>query len=1246
MPKKTFTKVFFIILIFQNLLVQAMNGQNPYPPLVFNISSATGDTGDRVCIDITVDNFTNVESFQLNISYNSTLIVPVCPPDLSGSALAPKISGNFFNCNNKENGYISIVWFDDPTTIPDGSNLFTICFDIIGNPGNVSPVFFNGFITDIEICQATTGTNTVCTETIQVNAGTVTIVHNGLIAFYSKCDEDGVTFATPANLTFYATGGTPPYSYSVNGGLYTGAGLSDAQRVRIDPIPQGVYNIVFTDATGATYTLGPITILDQIPITFDNPIVTNPTCFDRNNGRIRINNIDGGISPYTFTWSNFTSGVTSDNINLTNLTIGEYSVTITDRNGCSLERTFNLSVDTLKLTVQITPASCPEVANGRVRLLPVGGTPNALGQYSYSINNGSPFNFLPGFTLNNRAAGPLNIRVFDALLCNAIFEPIVIPYERTLVMQTTEVKDVTCFGEANGEATFVVNPPNNYNFIFQGNTYAQPGNTFTIPPVGPGNYTIEARDIDGCRVNGSFSINEPARLTVTPSVVQPNCSPTGSISLSVSGGTTPYNYVWSHTGTNASSMTNLAGGMYRVTVTDGKGCRDSLSFTLTQGGTLNIAPRVVNPILCHNQNQGTVTVDINSSNGPFNIRWTNEQGQQIAITQSINFLPPGKYYVSVEDAVGCANRDSVVLNNAPAININFVPTQPTCFGLTNGSVGANVNGGTGMLRYEWRREGNNAVLGTQSVLAPVGAGNYILRVTDANNCQKDSTFTLNQPAKVAISPPEVMGTSCHNEASGRAFMPDLYPDYLWSSGVTAFFTGSLPPGRQWVIRIEGNCVSDTLFFDVPNAPKIIVDLTNTETRPVTCAGGNDGYILIRAMGGSGGGYNYVWKSLNDLTGSEINNLTAGTYVVEITDSRNCLVRDSIVITEPSPLELFLNTLQTVELSCKNQTEGQIAVSVNGGNPGQRTFIWDNGITANGPVASNLSAGNYCVTVTDAKGCQDTFCYRLNAPPPLIGRVRTPQEPRCFGGTTCIGIESVTGGTGNRYTFQINQGPRHPIDSCITVFAGPYLINIIDSAGCNIDTMITIGQPLPVAVDLGEDIEIQLGTTSSVINASIFAPAGVDSIFWSPVADLNCLTQDCQVIEVSPPFTTTYTIQVVDMNGCTGRDDIEVRVKDTRNVYFANVFSPNGDGENDFFQVVIGPGVTEVISFSVYDRWGNRVFLKENYVPDPAGSDGWDGTYKNRALDIGVYVYHARVLFADNRVLDFSGNVTLLDKRRN
>jgi gliding motility-associated-like protein len=468
--------------------------------------------------------------------------------------------------------------------------------------------------------------------------------------------------------------------------------------------------------------------------------------------------------------------------------------------------------------------------------------------------------------------------------------------------------------------------------------------------------------------------------------------------------------------------------------------------------------------------------------------------------------------------------------------------------------------------------------------------------------------------------------------------------YNWSSGSVGPFAINYAAGQGWVYATEGSCKSDTVFFTVGTFPPLSIDNSKTQIINPSCYGDNNGAVTIVAQGGTGLAYSYTWA--NGVTGASLTNITAGAYIVTINDSNNCMQSDTFLLLQPEKLEASIDRIKTVELDCNNRDGGKIGFLTTGGNPGKKTFSWQSGVIVDGDVAIGLSPGTYCATVSDNFGCKDTTCYTLVAPAALQGELNTPAEPLCNGGTTCISVKTLTGGTGNKYTFQINNGTRYPLDTCVTVFAGQYFINLIDSAGCSIDTVITIGQPEPISVDLGPDREIQLGLPSPVINASVDSPVGIDTVVWTPFTSINCLTVDCVSVEINPAETTTYLLTVSDQNGCTGTDDITITVKDTRNVYFANIFTPNRDGNNDYFHAVTGPGVEKIISFAIFDRWGNRVFEKADFLPDPAGTDGWDGTFDGRRLDPGVFVYYAKALFIDGKEIEYSGSVTLADKVRN
>lgn len=1240
-----FRKSTFSFFLFAGLVLFAVNGFSQIDPLTLNVNSGMGSTGTQVCLDVTATNFVDVESIQFNLSYNATLVVPECPASYVHPLMANNIFGDIFACNNKDNGYVNFVWASDPTTIPDGEIIFTICFNLIGNPGNKSPVYFNGLILDVEVVK-----EGKTFDYIVSNAGTIMITSNSLQVFYNKCDADGVNMLNNASLTFYAAGGTPPYTYTVTPGPYNGTITIEGKRETLKNIPETTYNILITDALGNTVNSGPIVVSNSLPITYDTPVVKAPTCVGRRNGSIDLPNPDG-ITPLLYEWSNFLSGTSYNTIS--SLNPGKYTVTITDFNGCQKVDSFELKLDTLKSNLQIDQnATCADVKNGRITVTGTGGTPFATGQpYEYWLNNNNGVRFTPPFTISNLGAGRHTVFIKDAVGCTTRRDTVIIGVDRVLQMSAV-IKDLTCHGSEDGEVYLTASPTTtDYTFIpFTG--FPDLGtiktDTFSAGGLKAGNYGYRISDSSGCRDTLFFTIREPDTLVINPAVVQPDCSGPGSITLGPSGGTGAYDYVWSPAAGNVNSLTNLNGGTYSVTVSDANNCSATQSFTLNTGGTLNISV-VSNNISCPGVNDGRATVQVlfPGQIQMFEVFWRNSAGTELPVkTTTISNLAPGTYSVEVVAADGCkSEKKNFVIADAGPISFTASVSNAKCQGEV-GSIVINITGGQTGFAFAWKDNTGLVLPDTDNRIDAI-AGQYMVTVSNPSGCSKDSMFTITEPASITFPTPTTRNPTCFGRTDGQAAIMGGNPNltFIWSNGASGIFALNYPSGPAWVYARDNNaCKSDTIFFTIGQYPILSINEDETQVINPVCFGDNNGSVTIEARGGTGTGYKYRWQ--DGTQGPTLTNIPAGPYVVTITDSNNCEQKDTFYLTQPDKLEAYLDKTRTVELDCNNLDKGKIAFLTTGGNPGVKAISWQSGVISDNGIAVGLSAGTYCATVSDNFGCKDTICHTLISPPVLRGELNTPESPLCNGGTTCISVRFLTGGTGNKYTFQINNGTRYPIDTCITVYAGQYFVNLIDSAGCSIDTIITITQPDPISVDAGEDQTVQLGLPSSVINATVNSPAGIDTLVWTPITGITCLNADCTSIEVSPSETTTYQLAVTDANGCQGFDEVTVTVKDTRNVFFPNIFTPNRDGFNDFFQVVTGPGVEKILSMSVFDRWGNEVFNKNDFLPDPAGSDGWDGTFGGRRLDPGVFVYYARALFIDGKVIEYSGSVTLADKVKN
>ncbi|MEM8908667.1 MAG: gliding motility-associated C-terminal domain-containing protein, partial [Bacteroidota bacterium] len=146
------------------------------------------------------------------------------------------------------------------------------------------------------------------------------------------------------------------------------------------------------------------------------------------------------------------------------------------------------------------------------------------------------------------------------------------------------------------------------------------------------------------------------------------------------------------------------------------------------------------------------------------------------------------------------------------------------------------------------------------------------------------------------------------------------------------------------------------------------------------------------------------------------------------------------------------------------------------------------------------------------------------------------------------------------------------------------------------------------------------------------------LFWEGLTSDDC--SNCTNPTVTPLLTSNYRIAIIDANGCTASDELTVQVEKERAVFIPNVFSPNGDGQNDVFQIFADPTIRQVNVFKVFNRWGAEVFSDRNFQPnDPTHS--WDGRLRGEQLNPAVFVYFAEIEFLDGIKMIFKGDVTLV-----
>ncbi len=233
-----------------------------------------------------------------------------------------------------------------------------------------------------------------------------------------------------------------------------------------------------------------------------------------------------------------------------------------------------------------------------------------------------------------------------------------------------------------------------------------------------------------------------------------------------------------------------------------------------------------------------------------------------------------------------------------------------------------------------------------------------------------------------------------------------------------------------------------------------------------------------------------------------------------------------------------------------------------------------------------------------------------------------------------------------YMYSLNGGPFQPNPLFGNLDIGTYTLSVQDIKGCTQIINRIINEPPPIVVDAGIDQEIELGETI-FLNGSYVSFNGVDTLIWTPASDFEI--NGLKSLEVFPKTTTTYTFTVTDENGCTEEDMVTIRVNKNYDLHAPNIFRPNTDPFNNFFNVWGNRGVKYVELLEVYDRWGNLVYQgKDIRIPNANGAliindqqNGWDGTFNGKPMNPGIFAWRALVRFIDDFTMNYAGDLTLV-----
>jgi hypothetical protein len=553
-------------------------------------------------------------------------------------------------------------------------------------------------------------------------------------------------------------------------------------------------------------------------------------------------------------------------------------------------------------------------------------------------------------------------------------------------------------------------------------------------------------------------------------------------------------------------------GTYTVTITDGNGCLDSASVTITEPAILISASQVDSNVSCNGLSDGGASSSATGGTTPYSFSWNNG-----ATTASITGVVAGTYSVTITDAKGCTDSTSVVVTE-PAVLVaaNALDSNVSCNGGIDGGATASATGGTTPYSYSW----NNGA--TTASVTGISAGTYSVTITDANGCTDSASVVVTEPTVLVSATVVDSNVSCNGFADGGATASATGGTspytYAWSnSAATASITGVIA-GNYFVTVTDANGCTSIDTATVTEPTQLLVGTTGATN--IGCFGDSTGSVTAQAGGGTTP-FSYAWS--NGQTTAAISGLPAGTYTVTVTDNNGCTATASATLTQPS--EITKSTVNVNNPTCFGGSDASGLVLTTGGTT-PYTYLWSNGSTASS--INGVMAGTYTVTVTDANACTSIDSITFTDPLPLITSTVVDSTVSC-NGLSDGGITASTINGALPYSYSWNNGMTGA--SITGIPAGTYSVTVTDVNGCTDSTSVVVTEPLVLTSAVSVDSTVSCnGLSDGGATVGVTGGTMPYTYNWSNSATTASITG---------VTAGTYSVTVTDANGCSDSSSVTI-----------------------------------------------------------------------------------------------------------
>ena len=908
-----------------------------------------------------------------------------------------------------------------------------------------------------------------------------------------------------------------PYQYLWTNGAETASTQISAP---VNPGESQIYTVFVTGSNGCTAETS-ITITAGGGLTSVSVQTTEVSVCNGSDGAITLQPT-GGVAPYSYQWSGVTGGFSADNFGtftIDNLPQGAYRITVTDSSGggsCGTE---------IPLTVVNGPAAIVQVDS--TRMISCFGMENG-GIYLSAFGDAPAFQWSHGKTtedVDSLAAGMYSVTVSDNG-CQNILQDFIIQEPDSITAKPFAFSNVSCAEAADGEIEIIVIGGTPEYSI----EWSNGDDDFALENLQAGTYNATVTDGNGCRYEDiSYTVNAPPPVvTDLVQFQQISCAgeTDGSLAIAVTGGTEPFIAEWNDGGTGLSRQ-NLGEGNYSVTVTDLNGCTSILEdITLADPLPLSITPFDNNPS-CAGAEDGFLTAQVFGGTTPYDILWSN------GVTSAANFnLGAGTYSVLITDARNCTLTDTFLLTAPVAVSADFMTEDASCFGGADGAISLESGSLAGNAPFEfvW------STGATGEDLENIPFGTYTVTVTDADNCAYADTVEVGaqQPISLTtnVSPP-----NCAGAATGQimlnAFGGMPFYTYEWSNGMTGETIDNLTGGNYSVtITAADGCYRIEENIGVDEPPLIEFQVLGIDS--VVCAGTATGQIELDVTGGVPP-YDFTWNGNGAIT-EDLNNVPAGEYVLDVTDSNGCTVESpTFSVGEAAPLTVTDNVFVNEEIECETLIAADsVELIINGGQMPYQIH-WDNG--SSGSILYNAEPAEYTATVTDALGCTIIHTVKVQEDREALALIAQQQDNDCDNTNHAVCVEIIGGLAPYTYLWDDTQnGTTEENELCRFLSVGMHQLTVTDSYGCSyVLENILIQNTAPLNIYTGGD-DVQnidcRGAENGSITVTVTGGLPAYVFYWENAAGDSISSAP----SLSGLDAGAYFLTVTDANGCQVADD--------------------------------------------------------------------------------------------------------------